>query len=99
MDTLKAAACCPEKYQHHLSGDRAGQCYAGCCGRRSSLSHDIASNCSTPITSSLARTVPRAGHQFTGTSAWYAKPCLKICRKIHCVHLHARQTYPLRLHT
>ena len=39
------------------------------------------------ITSSFASTVPSAGHQFTGTSAWYAKPRSRSCRKIHCVHL------------
>ena len=39
------------------------------------------------MTSSLASTVPSAGHQLTGTSAWYASPLLNSCRKIHCVHL------------
>lgn len=39
------------------------------------------------MTSSLASTVPRAGHQFTGTSAWYARPRLNSWQKIHCVHL------------
>jgi hypothetical protein len=33
---------------------------------------------------------PSAGHQLTGTSAWYASPFLKSCRKIHCVHLGQR---------
>ena len=37
------------------------------------------------MTSSFASTVPSAGHQLTGTSAWYASPFLKSCRKIHCV--------------
>ena len=37
------------------------------------------------MTSSLASTVPSAGHQLTGTSAWYASPRRKSCRKIHCV--------------
>jgi hypothetical protein len=39
------------------------------------------------ITSSFASTVPSAGHQFTGTSAWYAKSFSNNFKKIHCVHL------------
>src|SRR5699024_9917960 len=39
------------------------------------------------ITSSLARTVPSAGHQFTFTSSMYASQCSYILRNIHCVHL------------
>ena len=39
------------------------------------------------MTSSFASTVPSAGHQFTGTSAWYARPRSSSLVKIHCVHL------------
>ena len=39
------------------------------------------------MTSSLASTVPSAGHQFTGTSFCSARPASKSSRKIHCVHL------------
>jgi hypothetical protein len=31
--------------------------------------------------------VPSAGHQFTGTSARYARPFSNSFKKIHCVHL------------
>ena len=39
------------------------------------------------FTSSLARPVKQLGHQLIGASASYAKPFLKSCKKIHCVHL------------
>ena len=43
------------------------------------------------MTSSFASTVPSAGHQFTGTSAWCARPRSSSLVKIHCVRLCRRR--------